>query len=562
MNTQRCLTLIILTALLSVVASLQVHGQPRPPTLRPHKPALKVTTMRIVCGQSASIQLAGRQYTKLTGLRVVQRMRPAQGVTASLSGQTHQGCKLTVTAEKNARLGNDYMVLGLIGKRVAMKLPVLVIVTGQPDPQVKSKIKDDPLLRKPARELPRALYRGKTVANVQGIPKAIEAGRSVVLTITGTNLQRLTHVDAFRGPRQDASVQAHLGIPLKTHRRLTVDVSRRAGPGTVTLRLYAGRVVVKEFTIRIVKPSIPRLPSPGSVTEFPSEPPPPPTRIAALILVENGGINLEGVSALTDLVPDICYITCASWNFDISGGETILDIIEIIGSEIIEHWECANPNNWEVECLTFEDWWEPVSDYIAEEVSDGVNSVIQRTTPFKYDKVVKLEDAEFNVDRVLSELDSLADDYQVDIHVLSHGNDECFIGHEYFYSTDHQDGANCFFAKLRQKMDSGEIPLHLRAVYQMNCLSGTLVDDWLDLGAKVVNGTGPPNQGTYLNSMPTQYHHFLTHWLSGDSFSQANSKSFNDARGYFDIVYALEPHLVTQSQLHVHGDESLKMSDR
>lgn len=273
-----------------------------------------------------------------------------------------------------------------------------------------------------------------------------------------------------------------------------------------------------------------------------------PGKKALLVLLENGGIALDGVDEINDLKPDITIAKCGNFRFELGPDESIFDKIAQLWQTI---GHCANPDNWSFDRLSFDEWWEPVSDYIAESISTAVASAVSGTTSRKYDKVVQLEDQDFTRDRVMEELKKLSKDYVVDIHVLCHGGDNVFIGYN-----NEGFSPSTFFIPLKQKMITGEIPLKLRAVYQMNCVSGTLVDDWQAAGAKVVNGTS----GKLNNYMPTQYHHFLTHWLSGKKFKESVDSSFNEAKVYFGVIYIGDSSLVSDSKHTTHGDVNATMS--
>ncbi len=275
-----------------------------------------------------------------------------------------------------------------------------------------------------------------------------------------------------------------------------------------------------------------------------------PNKKALLILLENGGIQLDDVGGLEDAVPDITIASCGNFTLELAPGESVFDKL---GDAIYNFVHCLDPGNWSFDQMSFADWWAPVSDYVMELINNSVSDVIAGTTPKKYDKVVRLHQGNFKRDRVMQELQTLAPEYVVDIHLLCHGGTDCVVGDDNEFFTV----AN-FFLPLRQKMTAGQIPLHLRGIYQMNCSSGTLVDEWQALGAKVVNGT----EGAKLNCMPTQYHHFLTHWLNGKKFSESITNSFNEAKPYWNVVWVLEPQNVTDSKHFTHGNGNTTMDSQ
>lgn len=277
-------------------------------------------------------------------------------------------------------------------------------------------------------------------------------------------------------------------------------------------------------------------------------PPPKPTKRALIIGLENGGLSLAELGDLKDMLPDITYASCGSFKLELQPGESLIDKLAQLASLGLH---CMNPANWSLKKMTFEQWWQPVTDHIMEKISDSLALVASGKTTHKYDKVVQLRDGTFTPARMLQEIQTLSRDYQIDIHLLCHGGEETFVGDDGVLFTNEN-----FFRPVKQKMVTGAAPLHLRAVYQMNCVSGTLVDDWRALGARVVNGTS----GTKNNYMPTQYHHFLKDWLDGKTFEAAVDQSFDSAKAYFQIIYALDQSKISDSRHTVHGTGSLRMN--
>jgi hypothetical protein len=105
-------------------------------------------------------------------------------------------------------------------------------------------------------------------------------------------------------------------------------------------------------------------------------------------------------------------------------------------------------------------------------------------------------------------------------------------------------------------MITDEIPLTLRSVYQMNCKGGSLVKEWQAVGSEVVNGTSPDKN----NYMPSQYFHFMNHWMANKSFAKSTSESFKEAKLYFQIVYALQQELIPASYLYTKGNANIKIT--
>jgi len=214
-----------------------------------------------------------------------------------------------------------------------------------------------------------------------------------------------------------------------------------------------------------------------------------------------------------------------------------------------------DPSNWKVKTMSMTEALDAVSDFLLEELTKGIQLA---QTPGAYDKVVILEDAQVTAPKVLAKIRELAPSYVLDIHVLTHGGTDTIYGYN-SGSTHHVLTPHNFFEPLRADRESGRTPLFLRAVYQMNCSSGTLKDDWIDLGAEVVNGT----EGDTLNYMPHQYFHFMDRWVRRkQTFEQASLGSHDDTKDATELVYqvflANHQGRVAGSRLTVVGDGSIR----
>jgi hypothetical protein len=275
---------------------------------------------------------------------------------------------------------------------------------------------------------------------------------------------------------------------------------------------------------------------------------PAPTKHALLILLENGGVKLDGIKELKDAQPKIEYWTCGSCKFESKKNENIQDLLGRVAQSLGNCMECVDPGKWHKESIPLDSWLKGFTDYALEETAKAVDLAVMGTSTCKYDKVVKCEDSAFTAENVLAKIDQLSKDYIIDIHVLSHGGPDSIVG----YNNARLTPAN-FFTKIEERRAGGE-PIQIRAVYQMNCFSGSLVAEWLAVGTDVVNGTKPDK----LNMMPTQYFSFLQHWMNNEQFDTSVQKGFDDVKWYFDILYANAPQNVTSSQMFVHGDKNLR----
>jgi hypothetical protein len=254
----------------------------------------------------------------------------------------------------------------------------------------------------------------------------------------------------------------------------------------------------------------------------------PPGKTALVVILENGGImNNVDPDLRQRLNVDIRTVQCGQWEYELKAGETIPELLGRIAGQLAGNLECVNPANWRQTTFNPYTWLNQQTDTALENAVKAHNSLLN--TQSHYDQVVVLEDADAVPARAIAAIRQLAPSHVLDIHVLTHGGNEFFVGHA---------GASfnqaTFFGPLKADKDAGR--LHIRAVYQMNCVSGTLKDNWVSLGATVVNGT----QAQYLNNMPHQYFHFLERWVTREQgMSTASQGSFEDAAFYTRPIYGL-----------------------
>ncbi len=276
-----------------------------------------------------------------------------------------------------------------------------------------------------------------------------------------------------------------------------------------------------------------------------------PTKTALIVVLENGGVGLDSIPVLNNLPPAIPTFRCGSWEFPRKENENTLQFLARLWGMLSENAYCLQPWEWQPYILITSDWWQKISDKLLEDVSEAVRMAVDGGTPYTYDKVQVLRDSDANPSRLISTLANLSRSYIIDIHVLTHGGEKTICGKEHITVPN-------FFIPMKQRIVRDEMYLNLRAVYQMNCKSGTLVPDWRGLGAEVVNGTFQE----YNNYMPSQYYHFMIHWLNNETFDEATSKSYEDARPYFEAIWAEEPDNVIMSKLFVTGTGTVKMTTR
>lgn len=216
-----------------------------------------------------------------------------------------------------------------------------------------------------------------------------------------------------------------------------------------------------------------------------------------------------------------------------------------------------DPGNWEVQTQPFAEWLDITSDYLIEEIA----KVARHQAAFlgRYDQVVVLEDNQVKPQIAIDRIKALSQDHVVDIHVLTHGTTNKIIGVEQD-GTTYQFTENTFFEPLRTARLAGE-PVWIRAVYQMNCNSGTLIDEWQSLGATVIAGT---KLGDVSNYLPQQYIPFVNHWLAGQTFDAATAQAYQQARFVSEDFYAVlsdEENLMAHSELAVTGTAMTRVEE-
>jgi hypothetical protein len=243
------------------------------------------------------------------------------------------------------------------------------------------------------------------------------------------------------------------------------------------------------------------------------------TKKALVVLLENegykGGLPFNpGMSVPTGL----CF-SCSDYNVCMGLEANVFDAILRAGVPPLN--QCIFPNNWRVttqtEYITALDLIRSVTDFVLEEI--GAAMVYSAGAEDKYDKVIILQDEDFNITRIRSELMALAPSYLVDVHVLAHGSRSSFG----------PDGA---VSGARLKGLKSIAGLTLRAVFQQNCHGEGLNDEWLHAGAQVVNGSSG------INYMSVAYGPFIRRWLAGETFAQAVRHSFEDVRVPYSVIFS------------------------
>lgn len=271
-----------------------------------------------------------------------------------------------------------------------------------------------------------------------------------------------------------------------------------------------------------VFPAAGRTPEPDLSNSRPASP--IPEKQALLVLLENGGVSLRGLG-----LSPAQGLSIPVWMPSLPGGAPPLARLA----------RMLNPANWKPRTINIDSAIKFATDYLLEEFA---KRHLSAATPH-YDRVLILEDDNFTAARVLETIASLKG-YTLDIHIMAHGNRGFIVG---------QNRASLneatFFRPLREMHIRGELPA-IRTVYQMNCMAGTLFDQWLAVGTLAVCGTSADS----LNMMPTQYFAFLRLWLRGESFIDAVLAGHAETRPAYERLYSGHPALAVESTVLIRGD--------
>lgn len=359
------------------------------------------------------------------------------------------------------------------------------------------------------------------------------------------NLMKMTLLAlAVAAPLQAAetkTVPTTLAVQANTKLAVTPQLIVRQPIKLQTGGAISGRTISKTQLAQIIN---------GGLTTFKpvtGKPAVKPGQNALLIIMENGGAMKNLDPNLTrSLNVNIRTVTCKGLEFELPEGKSIADLIGDIVGQLGSAAECLNPGNWRQTTFNPLTWLDEQTDFALESAITANNSLVN--TQSRYDRVVIMEDDDAVPARVLATIRSLAPQYVIDVHVLTHGDSERFVGYQ---GVSFNSGN--FFSVLATEKQNG-LPLYLRAVYQMNCRGGTLKDNWRALGAVTVNGT----VGNNLNNMPHQYFHYLQKWLNGSGMSDAANDAFAEAAVYSRPVYSLvgQGALIDVSRLPAEGSSA------
>ncbi|NJN46404.1 MAG: hypothetical protein HC808_07925 [Candidatus Competibacteraceae bacterium] len=241
-------------------------------------------------------------------------------------------------------------------------------------------------------------------------------------------------------------------------------------------------------------PTPPVPPKDHDVTDDKPKTPPGPKDRVLVVLLENGGIQVDVAAILLKLkklLPDA------------------------------------------VESLIPDSALKQAGDYIKEQIRKKTDSILESAdlllnrfdsaVPAQYSKVIILRDGSASyTDLTKALVDQTKANKIIDLFILTHGGTD---------SISVRGGVNSSkIGEIKTKHNGGN-PLNLRAVYMMNCVGSSLNDAWLRVGAKVSSGTIKNN---YLPE-PSMYL-FWNYWKGGQSFKSAVENSYKTTIGIMDGI--------------------------
>lgn len=313
------------------------------------------------------------------------------------------------------------------------------------------------------------------------------------------------------------------------------------------------------------------LPSKGKLPSLPTQPVKPvpvkPGKRALLVMLENGGFkagfpaeiggtqvsiptgkfkcgnHVLNVGDPVNMVAGIAqYIATRGINFN----DPCLD-----ATKILERWRAETVTKSVVDHI------KSTTDFFIEHAT---RSSIQLAAQNRYDRVVFLEDNNFNADLATSMLISLSREYVVDVHTLAHGSTDAIVGGNSSEGQFKRITRDNFFKPMQDRIARGT-KLWIRAVYQQNCYGSSFNADWISIGAKVVSGA------KLLNYMPLAYAGFLREWLDGADFRQAVMDGYNQQIPMYTLAMTLlgRPQLlqtmISESLPLIRGNGSIDLND-
>ena len=213
-------------------------------------------------------------------------------------------------------------------------------------------------------------------------------------------------------------------------------------PLTLQARTLTNRVLIKSSVVNLINRGV----------TLQLKPVAPPGKRALVVILENGGIMNNVDPALRQaLNVNIKSVTCGNFEFELRPGESLPNLIARVYDQIVSNLNCVNPANWREQVFNPLTWLNQTTDNALENAVKAQNSLLN--TQAYYDQVVVMEDADAVPDKVIAaSVRSLAPTHVMDVHVLTHGGQEFFVGHNNASFTS----AN-FFQPLKADTDAKRI---------------------------------------------------------------------------------------------------------
>lgn len=171
-----------------------------------------------------------------------------------------------------------------------------------------------------------------------------------------------------------------------------------------------------------------------------------------------------------------------------------------------------------------------------------------------YDRIINLTNANCTKAKLLEAMiDQTRRGNSFDLLILGHGsqNELCLHGSEKMTAADIRN------LKTLAQNQYPSLNFKLRMVYMCNCYSGTLLDDWLHIGAKVALGCDG------INYMPEPQITFFFEDFVKKNFNvrDANNRSFAASDTIWSIIGLSNANRLG-SKLRVAGDSSIRFEGR
>ncbi len=171
-----------------------------------------------------------------------------------------------------------------------------------------------------------------------------------------------------------------------------------------------------------------------------------------------------------------------------------------------------------------------------------------------YDRIINLTNANCTKAKLLATMiDQTRSGNSFDLLILGHGSPNQLLLH----GGERMTGQDIRNLLTQARAQHAGLNFKLRMVYMCNCSSGSLLDDWLHIGAKVALGTDG------LNFMPEPQITFFFEDFVKKNFSvkEANNRSFAASDAIWSAV-GLASDKRRDSKLRVAGDGNIRFEGR